>query len=365
MEAESEKLKYEHLKIKEENRDLVNQNHKLCEEVAYAKELASSAAVELKNLAGEVTKLSVQNSKQAKELLIAQEMAHSRVPGRKGLLGAGRGKDEVGTWSLDLEDMKMELQDRKQREAALEAALAEKELLEEGYKKKFDEAKKKELSLENDLAGMWVLVAKMKRGTLGISDLNVDDRSINLADITNGTKENKADRNVAVVEKQVSDDSVKSLITEEYRSPEFEPLLVRLRVNLYLSYIHVMLMPLGFMVISSFASLSAFLLVQALLARLFRMPSMPHKNRRQDNYLHIKYGVHVILGGNLKHLIPLVKSPEYIYYDSPLFFCPLAKKRIAVILMYPPRRGEEACEAKSPFLLLVEAVVLAAFLLLV
>uniref|UniRef100_A0A0D9XLH6 Kinesin motor domain-containing protein n=1 Tax=Leersia perrieri TaxID=77586 RepID=A0A0D9XLH6_9ORYZ len=230
-EGESEKLKYENLKIMEENRELVNQNHKLCEEVAYAKELASSAAVELKNLAEEVTKQSIQNAKLEKELLIAQEMAHSRVPGRKGR-SAGRGRDEVGTWSLDLEDMKMELQARKQREAALEAALAEKEHLEEEYKKKFDEAKKKELSLENDLAGMWVLVAKLKRGALGISDLNVDDRSINLADITNGTKENKADKNVAVVEKQLSDNTVKSLTAEEYRNPEFEPLLVRLKAKI-------------------------------------------------------------------------------------------------------------------------------------
>ncbi|KAK3156906.1 hypothetical protein QOZ80_2AG0113670 [Eleusine coracana subsp. coracana] len=230
-EAENEKLKYEHLQIIEEHRDLVNQNQKLSEEAAYAKELASSAAVELKNLAEEVTKLSVQNAKQAKELLIAQEMAHSRVHGRKGRV-TSRGRDEVGTWSLDLEDMKMELQARRQREAALEAALAEKEHLEEEYKRKFDEAKKKELSLENDLAGMWVLVAKLKRGALGISDLNVDDRSVNLADITNGTKENKGDKNFALIEKQVSDDTVKSLTTEEHRSPEFEPLLVRLKAKI-------------------------------------------------------------------------------------------------------------------------------------
>uniref|UniRef100_A0ACD5U4W6 Uncharacterized protein n=2 Tax=Avena sativa TaxID=4498 RepID=A0ACD5U4W6_AVESA len=230
-EIESEKLKYEHLEIIEENRDLIKQNHKLSEEAAYAKELASSAAVELKNLAEEVTKLSIQNARQAKELLIAQEMAHSRVPVRKGR-PAGRGRDEVGTWSLDLEDMKMELLARKQREAALEAALAEKELLEEEYKKKFDEAKRKELSLENDLAGMWVLVAKLKRGAFSISDLNVDERSINLADITNDTKENKGDTNVALVEKQASDDTVKSLAGEEYRSPEFEPLLVRLKAKI-------------------------------------------------------------------------------------------------------------------------------------
>jgi centromeric protein E len=74
--------------------------------------LASSAAVELKNLAEEVTKLSVQNAKQAKELLAAQEMAHSRVNGRKDRI-TSRGRDEVGTWSLDLEDMKMELQARR------------------------------------------------------------------------------------------------------------------------------------------------------------------------------------------------------------------------------------------------------------
>ncbi|CAN6304588.1 unnamed protein product [Urochloa humidicola] len=230
-EAEIEKLRYEHLKITEEHRDLINHNHKLSEEAAYAKELASSAAVELKNLADEVTKLSVLNAKQAKELLVAQEMAHSRVHARKGRT-TSRGRDEVGTWSLDLEDMKMELQARRQREAALEAALAEKELLEEEYKKKFDEAKKKELSLENDLAGMWVLVAKLKRGALGISDLNVDDRSVNLADITNGAKENKVDKNFALAEKQISDDTVKSLTTEEHRSPEFEPLLVRLKAKI-------------------------------------------------------------------------------------------------------------------------------------
>ncbi|KAL6906522.1 hypothetical protein ACP4OV_004123 [Aristida adscensionis] len=230
-EAECEKLKYDHLKIIEESRDLLNQNHKLSEEATYAKELASSAAVELKNLAEEVTKLSMLNAKQAKELLVAQEMAHSRVHGRKGRTNS-RGRDEVGTWSLDLEDMKMELQARRQREAALEAALAEKELLEEEYKKKFDEAKKKELSLENDLAGMWVLVAKLKRGALGIADLNVDDRTVNLADITNGTKENKSDKNFALVEKQVSDDAVKSLTAEEHRSPEFEPLLVRLKAKI-------------------------------------------------------------------------------------------------------------------------------------
>ncbi|ONM18637.1 Homeodomain leucine zipper family IV protein [Zea mays] len=70
--------------------------------------------------------------------------------------------------------MEAKIEKMKYEHLTREAALAEKELLEEEYKKKFDEAKK-ELSLENDLAGMWVLVAKLKRGALDISDLNVDD----------------------------------------------------------------------------------------------------------------------------------------------------------------------------------------------
>ncbi|GAB4858576.1 hypothetical protein Ancab_010050 [Ancistrocladus abbreviatus] len=45
-------------------------------------------------------------------------------------------------------DLKIELQASKQREAALEAALAEKEFAEEECRKKVDEAKKREASLK-------------------------------------------------------------------------------------------------------------------------------------------------------------------------------------------------------------------------
>ncbi|GAB4849683.1 Kinesin-like protein KIN-7D, mitochondrial [Ancistrocladus abbreviatus] len=60
-------------------------------------------------------------------------------------------------------DLKIELQASKQREAALEAALAKKEFAEEECRKKVDEAKKREAYLENDLANMLVLVAKLKK----------------------------------------------------------------------------------------------------------------------------------------------------------------------------------------------------------
>lgn len=77
-ELENEKLKTSHAQLIEENSGLRSQNQKLAEEASYAKELASAAAVELKNLAGEVTKLSLQNARQAKELLAAQDMVYSR-----------------------------------------------------------------------------------------------------------------------------------------------------------------------------------------------------------------------------------------------------------------------------------------------
>ncbi|GAB4837854.1 Kinesin-like protein KIN-7D, mitochondrial [Ancistrocladus abbreviatus] len=185
-EIENEKLKLERVQLLEEASGLRVQNQKLSEESSYAKELASAAAVELKNLAGEVTKLSLQNAKLEKELQAARDLTQSRgssmttiggnrkyndgvKPGRRGRFSgraietSGNMYDDFGSYSLDPDDLKNELQARKQREAALEAALAEKEFAEEEYRKKVEEAKKREAALENDLANMWVLVAKLKK----------------------------------------------------------------------------------------------------------------------------------------------------------------------------------------------------------
>eukprot|EP01018_Ginkgo_biloba_P020937 Gb_03332 [translate_table: standard] len=189
--AEIEILKQEKVQLIEEKGGLQVQSQKLSEEASYAKELASAAAIELKNLAEEVTRLSFQNAKLAKELAAAQETAfarssvkpaigsgnrkhsESKIDGgkttRKGRLGNRTSEvghdvyDDVGSWNLDTEDIKRELQTRKEREAVLEAALAEREHIEAEFRKKIDEAKKRETDLENDLAGMWVLVAKLKK----------------------------------------------------------------------------------------------------------------------------------------------------------------------------------------------------------
>ncbi|KAF2301914.1 hypothetical protein GH714_030372 [Hevea brasiliensis] len=152
-EIENEKLKIEQVQLSEENSGLRVQNQKLAEEASYAKELASAAAVELKNLAGR----------------------RGRFSGRANEI-SGMHSDELDSWNLDPEDLKMELLARKQREASLETALAEKEFIEEEYRKKAEEAKKREAALENDLANMWVLVAKLKKEGGYIPEVSTDER---------------------------------------------------------------------------------------------------------------------------------------------------------------------------------------------
>ncbi|GMP48141.1 hypothetical protein CsSME_00015603 [Camellia sinensis var. sinensis] len=228
-EIENEKLKLEHVQILEENSGLRVQNQKLSEEASYAKELASAAAVELKNLAGEVTKLSQQNAKLEKELLVVRESTHSRgsglqtgnggnrkysdsiKPGRKGRLSgrsnevSGMVYDEFDSWDLDLDDLKMELQARKQREAVLEAALAEKEFVEDEYRKTVEEAKKREAALENDLANMWVLVAQLKNEGGAIPEFSMNGRHIDGINHVNDPKLDVDSKDTVLKERRVAD----------------------------------------------------------------------------------------------------------------------------------------------------------------
>ncbi|KAF6160532.1 hypothetical protein GIB67_019472 [Kingdonia uniflora] len=222
----NEKLRLENVHLIEEKKGLLVQSQRLAEEAIYAKELASAAAAELKNLAGEVTKLSLQNSRQAKDVLAAQEMGFLRGSGMQN----GRKYPDSKGDGLKLarkDDAKMELQVRKQREEALEAALFEKGLAEEDYKKKFDEAKKREAALENDLANMWVLVAKMKKGGGVVPELCVDhERSSDEIDVSD-LKTNEYENENCLKKVQVSD----SIITANGDS-EVEPLVVRLKARM-------------------------------------------------------------------------------------------------------------------------------------
>ena len=139
----------------------------LSEEAAYAKELASSAAVELKNLAEEITRLSKQNARQAKELVALQH------PGRRSGRRLSRGPEESMD-SPEVDELRTELLAKRQREAALQAALVEKEEAEEEMRRRYEETRRREMALENELAGMWVVVARLKKGVVG-SDLGPDE----------------------------------------------------------------------------------------------------------------------------------------------------------------------------------------------
>ncbi|KAI4297650.1 hypothetical protein L6164_037532 [Bauhinia variegata] len=248
-EIENEKQKLEQVQLSEENSGLRVQNQKLSEEASYAKELASAAAVELKNLAGEVTKLSLQNAKLEKELIAARDLVNSRNavtqpvngvnrkygdgrPGRKGRISSranepsGAVLDDFESWNLDADDLKMELQARKQREAALEAALAEKEFVEEEHRKKIEEAKKREEALENDLANMWILVAKLKKEGGAVVESNIDQKHGDGVEHVNDPKATDTENDI-VPKEQILD-----LPKPDEETPKEEPLVVRLKARM-------------------------------------------------------------------------------------------------------------------------------------
>ncbi|PHU04707.1 Kinesin-related protein 11 [Capsicum chinense] len=250
---ENGKLKLEHVQIVEENSGLHVQNQKLSEEALYAKELASAAAVELKNLAGEVTKLSIQNTKLEKELLAAREMLNSQSsvaqignvgsrkhgenlrPGCRGGRNSARGSefsgaihDDFDTWALDPENLKMELQARKQWEAALEAVLAEKEVVEDEYRKKVEEGKKREAALENDLANMWVLVAQLKKDSGARQDSKLAAERQNVENSLNNVKINDINHKEPILADSLAVNHTNAIA----EAPKQEPLVARLKARM-------------------------------------------------------------------------------------------------------------------------------------
>ncbi|KAI3915607.1 hypothetical protein MKX01_015432 [Papaver californicum] len=142
-EAEIKNLKQDNAKLTEERDGFATDNQNLAEEASYAKELASAAAIELRNLAEEVTKLSYENAKLTAKLAAAKES--------DGML---------------IEELQNELIVRYQREVSLEAALSERIRRESELEKRLDEAKQHEEDLENELSNMWLLIAKMRKTSI-------------------------------------------------------------------------------------------------------------------------------------------------------------------------------------------------------
>ncbi|KAL3534130.1 hypothetical protein ACH5RR_002591 [Cinchona calisaya] len=159
------KRKVDELTASKEQLELRNQ--KLAEESSYAKGLASAAAVELKALSEEVAKLMTHNEKLAAELAAQKSSLTQRrtvTSTRNGLIESHAKQGVLPP------DVKRELALSRERELSYEVALAEKDQREAELQGKVEESKQREAYLENELANMWVLVAKLKKSQGAKSD---------------------------------------------------------------------------------------------------------------------------------------------------------------------------------------------------
>ncbi|XP_059301751.1 kinesin-like protein KIN-7K, chloroplastic isoform X4 [Lycium ferocissimum] len=168
---EIEELHKKVAELVEAKEQLELRNQKLAEESTYAKGLASAAAVELKALSEEVAKLMNHNEKLAAELATQKSSSTQRKPSvamRYGRRDAHPRRNEQNVLSAD---MKRELALSRERELSYEAALAERDQREAELQSKVEESKQREAYLENELANMWVLVARLKKSQGVESDL--------------------------------------------------------------------------------------------------------------------------------------------------------------------------------------------------
>ncbi|KAJ8448542.1 hypothetical protein Cgig2_012186 [Carnegiea gigantea] len=162
---------------------LEQRNKKLAEESSYAKGLASAAAVELKALSEEVAKLMNQNERLSSELAA---LKNSPTP-RRSVGAARNGRRETPVKRHDQgpspSELKKELAVFRERELAYEAAFHERDEREAELQRRVEESKQREAYLENELANMWVLVAKLKRSQGGAeSDVSELSRDTQITD---------------------------------------------------------------------------------------------------------------------------------------------------------------------------------------
>lgn len=161
--SEIEELKKKLAELTSSKNELELQNNKLADESSYAKGLASAAAVELKALSEEVTKLMNQNERLNAEVEAQKKLSTQRrtaIPNSRN----GRRDSYVKPQGVVLtSDIKRELALSREREQSYEAALAEKVETQTELLKSLEESKQKEAYLENELANMWILIAKLKK----------------------------------------------------------------------------------------------------------------------------------------------------------------------------------------------------------
>lgn len=244
-----EDLKQEHVRLAEEKDGLEVHNRKLAEEASYAKELAAAAALELRNLAEEVTKLSYDNAKLTGELAASKEV-RCRSCQRSALndfkqnsISSARldGHSKKPVDGVLVEELQKELSSRCQRETALEMELSERDQLEGDLRRRLDEAKRHEKDLENELANMWVLVAKLRKSDNSAEDVadhlsqNSNARFRNVFLSSNGhCNMSKNDETCKSMDKAgASEDLKASYWKERRRCKELESYISRLKVFIF------------------------------------------------------------------------------------------------------------------------------------
>ncbi|KAG6638285.1 kinesin-like protein KIN-7K, chloroplastic isoform X2 [Carya illinoinensis] len=158
-----EELKQTVGELTESKEQLELRNQKLAEESSYAKGLASAAAIELKALSEEIAKLMNHNERLAAELAASKNSPTQRRTSpavRNGRRDSHVKRNDQGG---PVSDIKRELAASREKELSYEAALLEKDQREAQLQRRVEESKQREAYLENELANMWVLVAKLKK----------------------------------------------------------------------------------------------------------------------------------------------------------------------------------------------------------
>ncbi|EFJ37428.1 hypothetical protein SELMODRAFT_77786 [Selaginella moellendorffii] len=153
--AEIEVVSQERSRLSEENNCLQMKNVKLEEEACYARDLAAAAATEIKDLTEQIKKLVFQNTR------LSNEALSITCQGKTGRISVSS-VDRRLMIPYAVQALKEELRSKREKQAYLEQTVSEKQALEKELKRKLDESKQREADLENDLASMWVLLAKMK-----------------------------------------------------------------------------------------------------------------------------------------------------------------------------------------------------------
>ncbi|XP_019456134.1 PREDICTED: kinesin-like protein KIN-7E, chloroplastic isoform X2 [Lupinus angustifolius] len=150
---EIENLRQENVRLGEEKDELEIQSQKLAEDASFAKELAAAAAVELRNLAEEVTKLTYENAKLTADLAAAKEDC-----------------SKSNSSQTSSRFLQKDLNASFQREAALEETLSVKDEIEADLRRTLNEIKHQKQDMENELTSMQLLVAKMRKSGIITED---------------------------------------------------------------------------------------------------------------------------------------------------------------------------------------------------